>query len=421
MKHYLIIGVITLLISTSFGYAEQNDTILENYIQQALTDNPSLKAALSRVEAFDQRIPQAGALPDPVLGVGVANLPINSFSFDQEPMTGKWVSLGQMFPFPGKLGLKQDIAEDQRDNQYAMMEGEKSKLIRQVKETYYNWAYIQESIQIVESNRALMDQFVDIALSKYKVGTGLQQDVLRAQTERTKYEDRLLNLHQMEATLKARLNTLLNRSADADLEAPAVLKYQPATIERDTVLAMISSDNPRIRSLRAQQQQSDSEIRLAKKSYYPDVMLGAQYTQRDDAPDGTRRYDFFSLKAEIPIPLYWKSKQNHLLEQKRIEQRQTYEEFQSLTKDLEFESTDLFNQAKCIQDQIAVYQDGIIPQAQQTLSSAMAGYQVGKVDFLTLLTSQIALFNYQLEAQQKVLEYNLAWSRIEALTGQRIL
>ena len=412
---------IAILLLSSTLLAAPKDPILEDYIQQALANNPSLKAAITRVEAFDQRILQAGTLPDPVLGVGIANLPFNSFEFDQEPMTGKWISLGQKFPFPGKLGLKQDIAEKHRDRQLSILDDHRAVLIQQVKETYYNWAFIRISIQTVETNKSLMEQFVDIALSKYKVGTGLQQDVLRAQTERTKFEDRLLTLHQMESTLKACLNTLLNLHPQSQLTPPTELKLHDQPIDPDSILAIVMDSNPQIKVFRTQEQQADAELRLAKKALLPDVMVGAKYTQRDDAPDGTKRYDFFSVQAEIGIPLYWKSKQDRLVQQKRIEKRQVNEEFQSLVNELEFQVSDLLNQQKKIRDQIIVYQDGIIPQANQTLESALAGYQVAKVDFLTLLTSQSALLNYQLELQQKVLEYQLVWSKIEALTGQRIL
>ncbi len=411
--------IIVIFLTTSV-FANPGDSILEGYIQQALSQNPSLKAAVTRVEAFDEMIPQAGALPDPVLGVGVANLPVNSFEFDQEAMTGKWVSLGQKFPFPGKLGIKENIAGHQRDRQQAMMESVKSQLIRKVKEAYYNWSYVRTSIEIVESNQALMDQFVDIALSKYQVGIGLQQDVLRAQTERTKFENRLLDLRQMEATLKGRLNTLLNRDLDAALQPPKELDFQIVSINSDSIITIAMTANPSVQAYHAQERMTDAQVKLARKSYYPDLKFGAKYTQRDDAPNGMKRYDFFSVQAEIGIPLYWKSKQDRLLQQKQIEQRQVNEEFQDVLKDLEFRLSDLLLKETRTSDQIDVFQAGIIPQASQTLESALSGYQVGKVDFLTLLSSQMALYNYQLDLKQKYLEYKVVWSQLESLTGQRI-
>ncbi len=416
MKSFLVIMIIA-----ATAFAGGSDPVLERYIHEALQKNPSLKAAIAHVEAFDEKIPQSSALPEPMLGFGLANLPVNSFAFDQEPMTGKWISLSQTLPFPGKLSLKRDLAESGRDRQAALREREKARIIRLTKETYYQWAFVRESIGLVESNQSLMDQFVAITTSKYEVGNGLGQDVLRAQTERTKFEDRLLKLHQMEETLKARLSALLSREPDAPLEVPSQLDFQIVGLDADSLDALIADFNPEVQANRAREQSAKANLRLARKSFYPDFKMGVQYTQRDDSPNGMTRYDFFSVKAEIAIPLYWKKKQAHLIEQRRLEQRQVDEEFQSLLDELEFQLNDLLAQAKRTRDQITVYREGIIPLAEQTLQSALTGYPVGKVDFLTLLSSQGALLNYELELRQRILEHELVWARIEAMTGQRII
>jgi cobalt-zinc-cadmium efflux system outer membrane protein len=266
-----------------------------------------------------------------------------------------------------------------------------------------------------------MDQFVTITISKYEVGNGLQQDVLRAQTERTDYDDRLLNLRQTEATLKARLNTLLNRDVEAKLEVPTPLEFEQLELHSDSLIGQVLEFNRKIQALYAREQSADAAARFARKSYYPDFMIGAQYTQRDDAPSGVDRDNFFSVKAEVAIPLYWTKKQNHMVEQKRIELRRVNEELKGLTEEIEFQVTDLLVQEKRIRDQITVYREGIIPLAQQTLESSMASYQIGKVDFLTLLSNQTALLNHELELEQRILNYKLVWCKIEALTGRQIL
>lgn len=415
MKSFLIV-----LMMAATALAGGSDPVLERYIHEALQKNPSLKAAITRVEAFDEKIPQSSALPEPMLGFGLANLPVNSFEFNQEPMTGKWVSLSQKLPFPGKLGLKRDLARSGRDKQAAHLKGEKARIIRLMKETYYHWAFIRESIRLVESNQSLMDQFVAITTSKYEVGNGLQQDVLRAQTERTKFEDRLLKLYQLEETRKARLKSLLSREADVPLEVPSQLEFQAAGLDADSLKALILDFNPDVQANRAREQSAKANLRLARKSTYPDLKVGAKYTQRDDSPSGVTRHDFFSIKAEIAIPLYWKKRQAHLIGQRRIEHRQVDEEFRALLDELEFQLRDLLVQAKRTRDQTVVYREGIIPLAAQTLQSALTGYPVGKVDFLTLLSSQRALLNYELELRQRILEHELVWARIEAMTGQRI-
>jgi outer membrane protein TolC len=414
----------TLLAIAGLALAAQaqNDPVLERYLQEALSQNPSLKTATSRVQAYDEMIPQAGALPDPMLGIGVANLPTDSWNLNQEDMSGITFSLEQMVPFPGKLRSGKDKASSMRDEQQAMVEDEKAMLIMTVKETYYNWAFMRASIQVVESNRALMDQILESALSKYKVGMmGNQQDVLMAQTDRNMFDEKLLVLRQAETTWKAKLNILLNHKADDNLTPPLELQYQPVQIPLDSVNTAIDRFNPKMRTIRARQQASDSDIRMARKEYYPDVGFMVEYMRRNDMPGGMERPDLLSFQARLNLPLFWKSKQERMVEQRRIERRQLDEESQSQRKDIEFQLADLIAQNQRLKDQIALYQQSMIPLARQSVESAQIGYQVSKVDFQMLVTSQMTLLNSELELQEMILDYYMVWMKIEALTGQRIL
>ena len=410
-----------LLMAVTVVWAGEKDPVLERYVQEALAQNPSLKATMTWVEAYDLMIPQAGSLPDPVLGIGIANLPIDGFSLNQEEMTGKVISLEQMVPFPGKLGLSKDRASNMRDEQRAMVADEKAMLMMKVKETYYDWAYVLASIRTMEENRAFMNNIEEIALTKYKVGTGLQQDVLMVQTERAKLDNQLIGMRQMEMTRMMRLNTLLNQEALAPLEKPSELQFQPVKIPFDSVLAAIEISNPKLQANRARERAVNDDIRLARKEYYPDMGFMVEYMQRDDSPSGMERPDFLSFKAQLSLPLYWKSKQQRMVEQRRIERRQVEEEFQGLSKDIEFQLWDLRSQFSRIMEQIDLYQNSIIPLAEQTLESNRIGYQINKVDFQMLITSQMTLLDSQLELKQKILDYLMVWTKIEALTGRQIL
>lgn len=420
MKRFVISSTIALLSLSTTLFAQQSDSVLENYIQQALSQNPSLKAAISRVEASEQMARQAGVLPDPMLGVGVSRSPANRAFSGPDVMTETMLSVTQMLPFPGKLGLEKGMAGADRDERQAMAKGERAELIRMVKETYYDWSFVRASIQIVETNRDLMKQMVDITMSNYKVGSGLQQDVLRAQTELITFEDRLLELHQMEATLKARMNTLLNRASGAELEPPQDLSYLFTRVDTDSLRAKIATRNPDVEALQAQGRGKDYEIKMARRNYYPDVTLGVSYSFVDD-PMGMVPGDIVSVEAMIPLPIHWRSRQDREVQQKRVERRLVGEKLQNMSNELDYQLSDLMNQEKRLRDQIKLYQESVIPLSQQTFESVLAGYRVSKVDFMTLLSSLMALFDHQLELQQKTLDYNMVWSQIESLTGQRIL
>ena len=142
-----MIIMLFLLIGNSSSLFSQGK--IEQLIEEALRNNPEYLSAKNRTASVNVQISQADALPDPQLKFAVANLPINSFTFDQEPMTGKKISLMQMFPFPGKLGLKEDIAEYQALITEQQVQELKNNLIKNVKILYFDLFFVDTSIEIV--------------------------------------------------------------------------------------------------------------------------------------------------------------------------------------------------------------------------------------------------------------------------------
>jgi len=197
-----------LIISLS-STTVQGQALLDEYVSKAVQDNPRLSAALQKVQMVERTIPQAGALPDPQLSLGLMNLPVNSFAFNQEPMTGKTISVMQMFPFPGKLSLATDIAELNTAIARWQEQEVRNQIVALVKRVYFDLYAIDRTIETIESNQHLMEQFVSVAETKYATGSGLQQDVLRAQVELSKLGDDLIMWQQKRRSAVAKLNALL--------------------------------------------------------------------------------------------------------------------------------------------------------------------------------------------------------------------
>ena len=187
-------------------HPSDNMMILNELINEALENNTELQASYHIWQASEKGEIYAGALPDPVLGFSVMNLPTDTYTFDQEPMTGKQISLMQMIPFPGKLGLKEKIAgQESYINEMSYLET-KNALIEKVKSVYYELYYIDKAILKTDKNAALMRQFTRIAETRYRVGKGLQQDVLRANVEQSKISAKLIRLKQQRRNLNTQLN-----------------------------------------------------------------------------------------------------------------------------------------------------------------------------------------------------------------------
>jgi len=421
-KMYLVFNFLFILIWNS-GFTQSPDSVLvlEDLIQEAVENNPQLQAGFHSWKSSEVRIPQAGALPDPVLGINLLNLPVNNLTFDQEPMSGKQISLTQMFPFPGKLGLKEAIAREKAAVEQAKYEELRQRLIRDVRQTYYDLFYVDKAIETVEKNRILLDQFVSIARAKYSVGKGLQQDVLKAQVELSRLIDKRITLRQKREMLEARLNSLLNRPAGAAIGKPR----EPGMVQFDYNLsdlkALAEENRPLLKAWQALQRQSREKVKLAKREYFPDFKFGVAYTQRNVLKNGSGGVDYLSGMFSTSVPLYFWKKQRKKLEETRLTLQSVEANFSNVRNQIYAALDEKLNDVRKNQRLLDLYRNGIIPQASQALNSAISAYQTDRVDFLTLLNNQMTLFNYQLDYYQILSDYMKNIADLEMITGARLV
>jgi outer membrane protein TolC len=402
MKKYVSLFLATVFVFggfAAFSQTEDNNTndILKELIQEALESNPRLEAAVQRVLSAEKTIPQAGALPDPQLTFGLSNLPVNSFSFDQDPMTGKVIGVMQMFPFPGKLSLRTDIAEfEAAAIKYQQIEIQ-NQIIQMVRLTYFDIYAIDRAFETTEKNKALMEQFVHVAETKYATGSGLQQDVLRAQVEISKLEDDLIMWEQKRLSVAARLNALLNRPANKpfDKTLPELkLPDSPVTI---VPAESIEQDRPLLKAWSERIQKAKTAVKLAERDIWPNFTVGAGYRQRNKLEDGRQMRDLFSATFSLNIPLYYKRKQKAKVSERELGVKAIEAEYENVINTVLSDAESILADLERNRKRVELYKGGILLQAQQSLESAHAGYRVGKVDFLTLINNWMMLQNYELQ------------------------
>ena len=160
---------------------------------------------------------------------------------------------------------------------------------------------------------------------------------------------------------------------------------------------------------------------LAGKSYVPEIMVTGAYGQREDAEDPKmRRSDLFSVMVGFNVPIWFKSKQNSKVAETYYMVEQSKAEYRALSNEIKYKIRDLVaRQAREI-ELIELYENGIIPQAAQSLESAVAGYQVGSVDFLTLLDNQVTLFNAELQVSTAQAHYQMNLADLEMVVGKEL-
>jgi cobalt-zinc-cadmium efflux system outer membrane protein len=415
-----LVGALLLVpLFPAFAGNEGGAANLEKLIEEAISHNPDLKAADEKVQAFGEKPPQEESLDNPRVGFGLMNLPLNSFSYTQEPMTQKQVSVIQKLPFPGKLALKGDIARKDVDIVREEFLERRNNLVMQVKTVYRNLLLIDKTIEITEKNRDLIREFVRTAETRYSVGMGIQQDVLKARVELSKMIDMLISLGQKKTSLLARLNALLYRPSDGkmtDVESGDIDSLKPTEFSytSDELEEIAVGNRPVLIGARQRIERSQLAVRLAKRNYYPDFDVGMSYGQREGRPD------FLSGFVTISIPLWHKNREDRKVAEERAMARQAEEQYDAMKNDVFFKISDSTSEIKKYREQIDLLKTGLIPQSKAALESAIAGYGVNKVDFVTLVNNLLTSYNYEIEYYRALTNYENMLAEIEATVGKRL-
>ena len=390
---------------------------VDQLIDEALQNNPELLAAKKRLEVFKEKVPQAFALEDPMLGFGIINLPTN-FRFRDEDMTMKEISISQKLPFPGKRPLMREMAEKEAEAVFNEIQGKVHQIIKDVKTAYYDLSHIHRTTEVTQRNKNILENFVKIAETRYAVGEGIQQDVLKAHLEVSKMVDELIMLEQKKRALGAKLNALLNRPPETQVGIPeeVIFREFPFTIEE--LQKMASEMNPTLKVMKKMIESKEKAYALAKREYYPDFNFRFAYGQRDNGLEMKRR-DTLTGMMEINIPIFYKSKQDRKVAEIKADTQAIEAQYQAMKNEILFMITDMGSMIQRGESQLELYKTGIIPQTSFQINSAISAYRVGKADFMTLLDSQMTLYRYELEYHQALTEYGKNVASLEAATGKR--
>jgi outer membrane protein TolC len=339
-------------------------------------------------------------------------------AFDRDVMTAKVIGISQMVPFFGKRALQREGAERAAESERWSFEERKLELRRMVKETWYQLYFIDRSLAIVEKNIGILDDLTRFTETMYGVGQGLQQDVLKAQVERSKMEDMRISLRQKRRSLEATLNSLLYRPAGTAVPTIAEVDLSPVDFD-DAELERIAAENrPLIRALSAQVEKARVSRKLGEKEFYPDFTVALEYMQRDPAM-GEEGDDMYGAGVTFNLPVQ-RQRRRAMIAEAESETRMAQEELNMLRNQIRFGIADALARLERSRKLAELYREGIIPQAGHSLEAAMAAYRVGKADFMNVLDSQMALFNFEREYYDAVAEHQMQLAQLEGVVGKEL-
>jgi outer membrane protein TolC len=392
---------------------------LSQLIDSAIANNPELKASDARWQMFRNRVAQARAFEDPMLMLGIQNgIFTDPFNFRKDPMTQKVIGISQQLPFWGKRDLKGDVAAKEAESYKWQVEERKLELGRMIAEIYYQIYFTDMSLVILDKNLKILDDFVTLAETKYSVGQGKQQDVFKAQIEHSKSLDMRITLEEQRKSLQASLNALLYRPAETPVGTIPNFDIKPLIQSPEELRTIAYEHRPMLKSLNALIEKGKAVQKLADKEFYPDFKVSFEYLQRERF-EGSSGDDMYSLSVTFNLPVQ-RERRHAMVAESSSETTMATEELSGLRNSIDAGISDLLAQLERRRKIAELYKKGIILQVAQSLESATIGYQVNKVDFLTLLDSRMTLFNYEREYYNSLADYQIKLAQLEALVGKSL-
>jgi len=424
MKYFIaVVSIVSAVaFSSGFGFAGDAKPVenLSALVDAALTNNPELKSSQARWQMFTNKAKQAGALDDPMFMFKLQNmLAREPFVFNKDPQSAKVIGISQQLPFWGKRAIKQEVAQFEAESYRWTIEERKLELTRMVKETYYQLWAVDKSMEIIDKNLRILADFVTIAESKYSVGQGVQQDIFKAGLEKSKMLDMQITLRQQRKSLEANLNYLLYRPGNTSVGTIADFTLPQLPLSAEQLNETAYEKRPQVKSLISLVNKGQASHRLARKEFYPDFNLSFEYMFKEAiATDMVTDpgYNMFTLGVTFNLP-FQQEKRHAMLAESTSETNMATEELNGLKNTISYTINDTLAQLDRRRKLVELYRGGIIPQAEQSLESAVISYRVSKVDFLTLLDGRMTLFNYERELYESQAEYMMKLAQLEAVVG----
>jgi cobalt-zinc-cadmium efflux system outer membrane protein len=406
-----ILPVIFLLVLVVPASAD--DLRLQDLIQEALKKSPVTLASEARAQAARHRIPQAGSLSDPMFMFGYQNEGWERYTFGKEQNAQWMFSASQMFPFPGKRSLKEEMAKQDAQGASILHESVKLKIIARIRELYFDLSLAHKTIDLIRERTILYARIEDAALARYSSGMGMQQEVLMAQTEKYMLLEKEEMQKQKVQAFEAMLNTTVGRDVTAPLGRPAEQTLSLQIRSLDELLNKAYDHSPEIRIKQRMVSAAEARVKMAEKEYYPDFTLAANYFTRG----GGQFMDMWSLTTTMNIPLYYRTKQKQAVLEAEAMLAEAKSELEATRLMIASSLRDTYSMYATAERLMDLYKNGLMPKTYQDFESALAGYNTGKTEAITVISRLKALIDIETLYWVQVTEHEKASARFEAMTG----
>jgi outer membrane protein TolC len=368
----------------------------------ALTDEPGTSAWLNRQRALEDLAISDSQLPDPSLQLGGLNLPVNSFDLDQEPMTQVRFGIKQEFPAGGTRSILRERSLIESEGMAHRATERRLAVRRDLRTGWFEALYWQNALGILAEDKVLLEQFVEVTESLYRVGQRGQHDMARASLELGQLEDRLLQANRnLEIAIQSveRWTGHLGFPTETQMEWGG-LPEPGGVLGSPEEVALKLTTHPLVQGLDADVQASEKAMLLAKASYKPGWGIEVAYGFRSGQdPDLTDRTDFLSVLASIDLPLFRGNRQDKVTSARAYEWVAAQDSYADILRELTRDAMSEYERWQQVSDRLALYEESILPQARLQAEATLQAYRADTTDFAELmrayLSEQLISLDYQ--------------------------
>ena len=412
--------LIISLVITFANTLAQNES-LQDLIDIALQVSPELKMIQSKINASESRIQQNSNLPDPMLSLGVMSLPVPSFSFDKEMMTGKVVGLSQEFPFPGTLSAIEDA--NSKDVEIVLQEyrDRRNEIIKDISQSYFELIYIRKEIELTEESRQLMKQILDVVRSMYSVSEASQQNIFRVDLELTNMSEMINALQSEESEQLSIINSLLVRNPYDPVITDSLHVINFMGLGINELVDSAKMNRPFLKGVLLAEEKAKLNQSVAEYDFYPMFKLSAQYAFRETLEPGDIAQDnLISFMLDVSIPFNYGGKVSAMVEESESMQDMYREQYSASIQMLKREFGMLIAKLNSIKSRIELVEQGSFIQAKENFGSALTAYQVGQIDFMNVIDAQNNLYTIEKNLYRLKTDYLKLVAELEFLTGTKL-
>lgn len=393
-------------LATSSGSAIAQEAALDTFVAEVLARSPSLRANALRRDASQREATATGIYPDPTLNIMVDNVP------DVAEMPMIRYQLGQMFMWPGKLGLMETAALRTADVAGASLESSKLQLRLEAKRGFYMLLLNARRREITKAARGLAATVANAALGRYGAGTAEHHEVARAQVEVSALDIELVNLDGERKAMVAMLNALRNKPVDVDILDPG--EPPPKSVSRESLATLIDralANRPEIRAMGAMREEARAMASLARLEPAPDFMVGVWVNQNMGAPVT------FGAMVGTTVPIFNITRQSRRASAFDARAGSAAAEQDAMRAMVRAQVAEALARLEAAERQVDLIRDVVLPKARESFDSTLASFGTGRADLNTVLDARRALQRTQLAAAEAQVMRAIAAAELERAIG----